>query len=73
MPSSLISRIEMDRSTGSNGHPVTAGADDTSAMVRHFLADADEILTPIVTSRPLLAIGAALAAGVLLGWLIKRR
>jgi ElaB/YqjD/DUF883 family membrane-anchored ribosome-binding protein len=37
------------------------------------LKEAGDIVTSVVTTRPVLALGAALAAGVLLGWLIKRR
>ncbi len=35
--------------------------------------DASEIVKTVVTNRPVLALGAAFAAGVFLGWLIKRR
>ncbi len=37
------------------------------------LAEAADLVKTVVDNRPLLALGAALAAGVLLGWLIKRR
>jgi hypothetical protein len=41
------------------------------ARVRLFEAGA--IINAVVTTRPALAVGAALAAGVVVGWLIKRR
>jgi hypothetical protein len=37
------------------------------------LAEAGELVKTMVTTRPALALGAALAAGVVIGWLIKRR
>ena len=49
------------------------GAGEIAAEARQRMAEAEEILRTAVTDRPLLAVGAALAAGVLLGWLIKRR
>jgi hypothetical protein len=43
------------------------------ARAQEYLAEAGEIVKDVVTNRPALALGAALAAGVVLGWLIKRR
>ena len=40
---------------------------------RQRLADAGAFVRNAVTTRPALALGAALAAGVVIGWLIKRR
>jgi hypothetical protein len=37
------------------------------------LAEGGAMLRTLVTSRPALALGAALAAGAVVGWLIKRR
>jgi hypothetical protein len=38
-----------------------------------WLVDAGDMLKSVITNRPALALGTALAAGVFLGWLIKRR
>ncbi len=43
------------------------------AQAHDYLAEAGEFVKDIVTNRPAVALGAALAAGVILGWLIKRR
>ena len=51
------------------GENVRAFADD--ARVR--IAEAGTMLNNLITTRPALALGAALAAGVVVGWLIKRR
>ena len=40
---------------------------------RFRLAEAGAMFNSVVTTRPALALGAALAAGVVVGWLIKRR
>jgi len=37
------------------------------------LRGAGEVVSRMVTNQPVLALGAALAAGVVIGWLIKRR
>ena len=59
-----------------NNENVTAAigsVGEIAAGARQRLAEAEEILKTVVTNRPILAVGAALAAGVILGWLIKRR
>jgi ElaB/YqjD/DUF883 family membrane-anchored ribosome-binding protein len=48
-------------------------APDFAADARRRLMEAGGVVNDIVTNRPALAVGAALAAGVFLGWLIKRR
>ena len=42
-------------------------------QAQEYLAEAGEIVKNLVNERPALALGAALAVGVVLGWLIKRR
>ncbi|HZW33635.1 MAG TPA: hypothetical protein VFF52_23140 [Isosphaeraceae bacterium] len=49
------------------------GAGAILAQAQEYLAEAREIVKDVMTNRPALALGAALAAGVVLGWLIKRR
>jgi hypothetical protein len=43
------------------------------ARAQDYLAGAGEIVKDMVNHRPALALGVALATGVILGWLIKRR
>jgi ElaB/YqjD/DUF883 family membrane-anchored ribosome-binding protein len=47
-------------------------ADVGEAATRRF-ADARDMIETLVKNQPVLALGAALAAGVVIGWLIKRR
>jgi hypothetical protein len=42
-------------------------------LARERLFEAGEFLKTVVMARPALALGAALAAGVVVGWMIKRR
>jgi ElaB/YqjD/DUF883 family membrane-anchored ribosome-binding protein len=67
------SRTDPSTSDGESVYPLIGSAGEIAAEARHRLAEADEIVKTVVTNRPLQAIGAALAAGVILGWLIKRR
>jgi ElaB/YqjD/DUF883 family membrane-anchored ribosome-binding protein len=60
-------------SAGESVNPLIGSAGEIAAEARERLAEAEEFVKTVVTNRPLLAIGAALAAGVILGWLIKRR
>jgi hypothetical protein len=55
--------------------PLPVG-DDARAFTdnaRMKITEAGTILNNVITTRPALALGAALAAGVVVGWLIKRR
>ena len=59
-----------------NGRDFTSFASRASGIAQQAegrLADVAEIVKTVVTNRPVVALGAALAAGVFLGWLIKRR
>jgi len=42
-------------------------------QAQEYLAEAGEVVKDVINNRPALALGAALVAGVILGWLIKRR
>jgi hypothetical protein len=44
-----------------------------SDEARVRLLEAGAMINTVITTRPALALGAALAAGVVIGWLIKRR
>ena len=50
-----------------------AGVSGITDEAQARLKDAGDMLTNVVTNRPALALGTALAVGVFLGWLIKRR
>jgi ElaB/YqjD/DUF883 family membrane-anchored ribosome-binding protein len=56
-------------SAGSVGSSVSEITDEAQAWV----CDAAATVKDVITTRPVLALGTALAAGVFLGWLIKRR
>ncbi len=43
------------------------------AQAQEYLAGAGAVVKDVVQNKPALALGVALATGVLLGWLIKRR
>lgn len=58
-----------DQDNISVGENVRIFADE--ARVR--LLEAGAMINTVVTTRPAVALGAALAAGVVVGWLIKRR
>jgi hypothetical protein len=58
-----------DQDNISVGENVRIFADE--ARVR--LLEAGAMINTVVTTRPAVALGAALAAGVIVGWLIKRR
>ena len=48
-------------------------AGEVIAQAQEYLAEAGELVKDVIHNRPALALGVALATGVLLGWLIKRR
>jgi hypothetical protein len=59
-----------------NGVHFSSLAENAGAIIeqaRKRLADAEELVKNVVTTQPALALGAAVAAGVVIGWLIKRR
>jgi ElaB/YqjD/DUF883 family membrane-anchored ribosome-binding protein len=46
---------------------------DAGAEAKKQFGDVEELIKEWIKTRPGLTLGAALAAGVLIGWLIKRR
>lgn len=48
-------------------------AGEVIAQAQEYLTEARELVKDVIHNRPALALGVALATGVLLGWLIKRR
>jgi hypothetical protein len=65
--------ITIARNHSSTPSSEPGGAGEILALAQEYLAEAREIAKDVITNRPALALGAALAAGVVLGWLIKRR
>jgi ElaB/YqjD/DUF883 family membrane-anchored ribosome-binding protein len=63
--------IARDRATSRSGDLEDGGG--LLAQAQGYLAETGEFVKDLVTNRPALALGVALAAGVFLGWLIKRR
>lgn len=69
--SQSAARSEQD--SGRDYTSLAARASGIAEQAEGRLADAAEIVKTVVNNRPVLALGAALAAGVFVGWLIKRR
>jgi hypothetical protein len=65
--------ISFSRSRSSSLLPDGKGGSEVLAQVQDYLAEAGESVKSVIVKRPALALGAALAVGVVLGWLIKRR
>ncbi len=65
----LFSRAEDAESSD----PAIGGGRSITDEARYWLDYAANEVEEMVTNRPAFAVGAAVAAGVFLGWLIKRR
>lgn len=65
--------ISIARNQASSESTEQGAAGEILAQAREYLAEAGEIVKNVVNHRPALALGVALATGVVLGWLIKRR
>jgi ElaB/YqjD/DUF883 family membrane-anchored ribosome-binding protein len=65
--------ISIARSQTSSQASERGAAGEFIDRAQEYLAEAEEIVKDVVHHRPALALGVALAAGVLLGWMIKRR
>ncbi len=63
--------IARDQTSSASSDEGPAG--EALARAREYMAEAGEMVKDVVNHRPALALGVALATGVLLGWLIKRR
>ena len=72
---SLLSTVRPGPQTASAGDRVSIGEDMGffADLARARLLQAGAMINTVVTTRPAVALGAALAAGVVVGWLIKRR
>ena len=65
--------ISIARNQTSSSSSDQGAAGEILAQAQEYLAEAGEIVKDVVNNRPALALGVALATGVILGWLIKRR
>jgi ElaB/YqjD/DUF883 family membrane-anchored ribosome-binding protein len=65
--------ISIARENASSQSAESGAGGEILAQAQEYLAEAGEIVKDVVNNRPVLALGAALAVGVVLGWLIKRR
>jgi ElaB/YqjD/DUF883 family membrane-anchored ribosome-binding protein len=65
--------ISIARNQTSSQSSEQGAAGEVIARAQEYLAEAGEVVKDVIHNRPALALGVALAAGVLLGWLIKRR
>jgi ElaB/YqjD/DUF883 family membrane-anchored ribosome-binding protein len=63
----------MSDSAGNAALEVQQRLADAGAEAKKQFGDVEELLKTWIKTRPGLTLGAALAAGVLIGWLIKRR
>jgi ElaB/YqjD/DUF883 family membrane-anchored ribosome-binding protein len=73
MSSYPFERSGLQVSDGEESLPVGENARAFAENARVRIAEAGTMLNNMVATRPALALGAALAAGVVVGWLIKRR
>jgi ElaB/YqjD/DUF883 family membrane-anchored ribosome-binding protein len=65
--------ISIARNKTSSRSSELGATGEVFAQAQEYLTEAGEIVKDVIHDRPALALGIALAAGVLLGWLIKRR
>ena len=65
--------ISLARDEASARSAESGAGGEILALAQDYLAEAGTIVKNVVNNRPALALGAALATGVVLGWLIKRR
>jgi len=63
----------MSDTAGNSALDVQQRLADAGAEAKKQFGDVEELIKSWIKTRPGLTLGAALAAGVLIGWLIKRR
>jgi ElaB/YqjD/DUF883 family membrane-anchored ribosome-binding protein len=73
MKSFTSTRPDASVSNGATVSPLRGSPAESGAEARQWQAEAEEFLRNMVVNRPVTAVGVALAVGVILGWLIKRR
>jgi ElaB/YqjD/DUF883 family membrane-anchored ribosome-binding protein len=65
--------ISLARDDASSQSAESGSGGEILIQAQEYLAEAGDIVKNFVNNRPAMALGAALAVGVVLGWLIKRR
>ena len=65
--------ISIAKNQASTESSERGAAGEILAQAQEYLSEAGEYVKDVVNHRPALALGVALATGVMLGWLIKRR
>jgi hypothetical protein len=72
---SLLNTVDPGAHSSSAGDRILLGEEVGffADLARTRLLQAGAMINTVVTTRPAVALGAALAAGVVVGWLIKRR
>jgi hypothetical protein len=72
---SLLNTVGPSSQTSSAGDKISLDGDVGffANEARARLLQAGAMINNVVTTRPAVALGAALAAGVVVGWLVKRR
>jgi hypothetical protein len=65
--------ISIARNQTSSSSSEQGATGEVLAQAQEYLAEAGAIVKDVIQNRPALALGVALATGVILGWLIKRR
>ena len=73
MPPLTHNRADSIHANGEESSFLGTGVSEFTDEAQAWLKDAGDMLKTVITNRPALALGTALAAGVFLGWLIKRR
>ncbi len=73
MPPFTQNRADSIHGNGEESSFFGAGISEITDEAQARLKDAGDMLKTVITNRPALALGTALAVGVFLGWLIKRR
>jgi ElaB/YqjD/DUF883 family membrane-anchored ribosome-binding protein len=63
----------MSDTAGNTAQELQQRLADAGAEAKKQFGDLEELIKACIKARPGLTLGAALAAGVLIGWLIKRR
>jgi len=73
MISLFETRPDPTLANGIHGSAVGGSLGEIAEEARERFVEAKDLVETMVKTRPALALGAALAAGVVIGWLIKRR
>ena len=73
MPQFTQNRTDSIHADGEESSFPGTGVSEITDLAQARFKDAGDMLNTVIINRPALALGTALAVGVFLGWLIKRR